>query len=348
MKRIAVIEAVRGFAASYVLSGHLVEVNFHHSAGWTVLFRFGQEAVIVFFILSGFVIMHSTDAHADKSFRAYLRRRFFRIYPIFLLALAVSYVLSRTWSFDARSLLGNLLMLQDVSFEKPGVLFGTFEHNLPLWSLSYEWWFYMMFFPLYRFVRENAQLPIVAVASILAVIAYNASHFQPFLFVAYFPLWWAGVEIARAEVHQKPIPFGRILAALSLLGLTFAAYVMAAIVAAQPVSPGLHPALELRHTLAAVAIVSGFFVYRRFRLRGLGTVVMPFAAVAPISYGIYALQWPVVRSAVTASLPPYWRLIFEAIAVIALAYIAEAITRQLVWHVQKRFKEPAGTSARAL
>ena len=239
-------------------------------------------------------------------------------------------------------------MLQDVTFEKPGVLFETFEHNLPLWSLSYEWWFYMMFFPLYRFVRERAQLPIVAVASILAVIAYNASHFQPFLFVAYFPLWWAGVEIARAEADKKAIPFVRILAVLSLLALTFAAYVMAAMVAGQPVHLGLHPALELRHTLAAVAIVSGLFAYRHFRLRSLSAVMMPFAAIAPISYGIYALQWPVVRSAVAASLPPYWRLVFEAIAVIALASIAEVISRQLVWCVQKRFKEPARNSARAI
>jgi peptidoglycan/LPS O-acetylase OafA/YrhL len=347
VKRIVLVEAVRGFAAAYVFAGHLIEVNFHHSGGWTLLFRFGQEAVIIFFVLSGFVIMHSTDAHADKSFRGYLSRRFLRIYPIFLLALALSYALSRRWTLDAGSLIGNVLMLQDVKFEKPGVMFGTFEGNLPLWSLSYEWWFYMMFFPLYRLVAERAQLLVVTAASIVAVVGYNATHFQPLLFVAYFPLWWAGVELARAEARKEPIPFARIAASLAFLALTFAAYVIAAMAAGHLINFGLHPALELRHALAGIAIVAATFVYRRFQIEAADRIVRPFAVIAPISYGIYALQWPVLKSIRTASLPSPVQLAFGVLAVIAVAYIAEMASRQLVMRLRRRIDRPVSTSAGA-
>lgn len=77
MKKIAYIEAVRGFAATYVFVGHLVLNNFSEMAHWTILFHFGQEATMVFFVLSGFVIMYSTELSADKSFCAYIGRRFF-------------------------------------------------------------------------------------------------------------------------------------------------------------------------------------------------------------------------------------------------------------------------------
>lgn len=344
MKRIVVVEAVRGFAASYVLVGHL----FPHTAGWTVLFRFGQEAVIIFFVLSGFVIMHSTLAHPDKSFHGYLARRVVRIYPIFLMALALSYALSATWTLDAGALIGNLLMLQDSSFAKPGVLFETFEGNSPLWSLSYEWWFYMMFFPLYRFVDARAHLPIVTAAAVLAVIAYNAIHVQPLLFIAYFPLWWAGVEIARARASGKPIPFGRILASLGLLAATFAVYLLDAMAAGQPFRFGLHPALELRHALAGIAVVAAAFAYRRCRPWRLDRFATPFAAIAPISYGIYALQWPILTSDAANSLPFYVRLPFGLLTVVAVAYAAESASRHFVMRLHRRIERPTGASVETI
>ena len=41
-----------------------------------------------------------------------------------------------------------MLMLQDRSYAKPGVWVSLVGGNAPLWSLSYEWWFYMAYFPM--------------------------------------------------------------------------------------------------------------------------------------------------------------------------------------------------------
>jgi peptidoglycan/LPS O-acetylase OafA/YrhL len=58
------------------------------------LFRFGQEAVMLFFLLSGFVIYYSFSLGKDKSFQGYFQRRWLRIYPIFIFALLIGRCLS--------------------------------------------------------------------------------------------------------------------------------------------------------------------------------------------------------------------------------------------------------------
>ena len=53
------LEGVRGFAALYVLIHHLSHPLIGQSGLKALPFRFGQEAVIVFFLISGFVIEYS-------------------------------------------------------------------------------------------------------------------------------------------------------------------------------------------------------------------------------------------------------------------------------------------------
>jgi len=59
------IEAIRGFAAIYVIIGHIVLLynpqNFFPQIGFLIktAFSFGHQAVILFFIVSGFSIVHN-------------------------------------------------------------------------------------------------------------------------------------------------------------------------------------------------------------------------------------------------------------------------------------------------
>jgi peptidoglycan/LPS O-acetylase OafA/YrhL len=204
---------------------------------------------------------------ADKSFGTYIGRRFFRIYPIFLLALATSYALATGWSLDLSTMVGNLLMLQDFTNGKPGVLFGTFAGNVPLWSLSYEWWFYLMFFPLYSYVPDRMQMLAVTTAGVFAATLYNFLHFQPLLFIAYFPIWWSGVEIGRAIAHHTHIPVLRVVASLGALCATFALFVVLFWEEGHRLSLGIHPFLEFRHAAAALTFVTCLFIYRRYNTR---------------------------------------------------------------------------------
>src|SRR3954449_2965516 len=89
------LEALRGFAAIYVVIYHLLMPVKLQVAGFDLLFlfRFGQEAVILFFLLSGFVIKYSFERSKDKSFKSYFLKRFTRIYIPLIFILVLSYVL---------------------------------------------------------------------------------------------------------------------------------------------------------------------------------------------------------------------------------------------------------------
>ena len=336
-EKLVLADAVRGFAASYVFLGHLILSYFPRTEKWTLLFAFGQEGVMLFFLLSGFVIMYSMETGADKSFGRYFGRRFFRIYPIFLLALALSYALvPNAMGIDRKTLVGNLLMLQDFSYGKPGVIVDTFNGNVPLWSLSYEWWFYLMFFPIYRFVPAQNQLLFVSAMSVCATVLYNLVEFQPFLFVSYFPIWWTGVEIGRSTAQKTPVPIFRIFASLGVVCLVFGLFFLLALRDGQDLRPGIHPILEFRHASAALLFVFALAVYRQFSASCLDKMILPFAILSPISYGIYVLHYPIVNSSAALSLPLGMRIPVVIFAVIAAAWFAEILYQQFILKLKSR------------
>jgi peptidoglycan/LPS O-acetylase OafA/YrhL len=196
--KITKLESVRGFAAIYVMLSHLSSNYLRARHTWVGQpFRFAQEGVLLFFLLSGFVIYYSWHEHTGvKNFGHFFYKRFRRIYPIFVLSLVVAYgVTCIAKGFQPPrfgELLRNLLMTQ--GFENdPGWQAHAYMDNGPLWSLSYEWWFYMMFYPLYRFVPEAAQKYVVLVLSLIGVAGAEIAPNIFFHILASFPLWWAGV-----------------------------------------------------------------------------------------------------------------------------------------------------------
>jgi peptidoglycan/LPS O-acetylase OafA/YrhL len=92
------LDLVRGAAAVYVAVHHIVVAR-GWGTGLGFAFRFGEEAVIVFFLLSGFVIF-ANEADRIHDWASYYLRRFLRIYPPFLAALLVS--ASRYWMARSR------------------------------------------------------------------------------------------------------------------------------------------------------------------------------------------------------------------------------------------------------
>ena len=122
------LEAVRGAAAAYVAFGHITQAP---------IFRFGQEAVIVFFLLSGFVIEYSCSNKLAFGFKAYFKRRFIRIYSVLICLFLVAALIERPHVLSypfLKVLFGNLLMLQDFDLAKPNVIVPTLFAGA-LWSL---------------------------------------------------------------------------------------------------------------------------------------------------------------------------------------------------------------------
>jgi peptidoglycan/LPS O-acetylase OafA/YrhL len=104
--------------------------------------RAGGEWVVVFFVLSGFLVGGGVISKCLKGIfdlRLFVIDRVSRIWvpliPALLLTLGVA--LYCRLPVSVKDLVGNTLALQ-------GVFFRNFGHNEPLWSLSYEVWFYIM------------------------------------------------------------------------------------------------------------------------------------------------------------------------------------------------------------
>ena len=104
--------------------------------------RAGLEWVIVFFVLSGFLVGGGVISRCLKGtfdLRLFAIDRISRIWvpliPALLLTLGVAHYCELSASLW--DLLGNAFALQ-------GVFFKNFGHNEPLWSLSYEVWFYVL------------------------------------------------------------------------------------------------------------------------------------------------------------------------------------------------------------
>ena len=79
------------------------------------------------------------------SYGSFLRKRFLRIYPAFLISLLISTVLSVHWNwvkFEAAAFCENLLLLNGLN----GVAgINVPAYNCVTWSLFYEFAFYLVF-----------------------------------------------------------------------------------------------------------------------------------------------------------------------------------------------------------
>lgn len=292
------LEAIRGFSALYVVLFHLLPQKIH-AFGFNIgfFFRFGSEAVIMFFILSGFVIRYSWEKTPNKTFKTFFLKRFTRIYiPLFIIFL-LAYILKcyAQGGFanpDLKTLSGNLCMLQDVISLKPNVISATYMGNGVLWSLSYEWWFYMLFFILFDRVKSSKLNFWVNILTVVAAISYL---FYPFILnriVMYFAIWWVGVRFAdtylKGEIHTfKSIKKHAYIMLLILGVLSVNLYINFKYTKVYDYPLVAFPFVELRHfTFAFIAMLAGI-IWNKINWFGFNTLFGVFKYVAPFSYMIY-------------------------------------------------------------
>jgi peptidoglycan/LPS O-acetylase OafA/YrhL len=333
--KLAALESVRGIAAFYVFLHHYAHFVLEESyPRFARLFVLGQPAVMVFFLMSGFVIQYSTDVPGESpGFNEYFIRRFRRIYPLFLIAMALAYagqcVMQHQWLVPGMGdLLCNLFMLQDGG-TKPGVWASPFMGNSPLWSLSYEWFFYMAFFPIFAGLRRApwAQKYVVTTLSLLGYFAYFRLPNPIFLFLMYFVMWWAGVELAREYQATERVTFRKqafqigSIAALSLLWY----FQVKAARAAGNSSPWEHPALEFRHFVTTLALLVGGLAWYRLGARGFSWLLGWGRHLAPVSYALYICHVPVIDfcKGVRLTGSPWLDFVWVCPATLGLAYWLE-------------------------
>jgi len=291
MKKLDILEAIRGGTALYVFLGHFIIGSFIGNTNpFSIFLRFGQEAVILFFLMSGFVIQLSYKKK-QIPFLKYLKKRFFRIYPLFLISilLVLCYRLLIGLPIETKTLFGNLFMLQDMGSLKPGTIVDTFG-NSALWSLSYEWWFYMLFIPISSFKNKNTVAIIIVVLSALVYFIYPI---QLFRWPMYFGIWWSGVVLADLYLN-KELSFKNILKKIICPFLLLPSLFLIFTSLTKPFdSVGVHPLLEIRHFGSAIIFIVIAVVWKNFNWIGF-PFFKPLEKIAPFSYGLYVLHLPLI------------------------------------------------------
>jgi len=189
IQRITHIEGLRAYLAFWVVLDHILGASGYTYSLVTGVAQFicsGWYAVDVFIIISGFVIFYLLD-HKPESYRCFITRRFFRLWPLFFLLFFISIFISKislvnissfAKAFPASPVAGNGVEVIESWWENLWVhialhvpmLHGLVPNRLvdmspdaflgPAWSISLEWQFYLLAPFLFLWVRSGRGFPI--------------------------------------------------------------------------------------------------------------------------------------------------------------------------------------------
>lgn len=300
--RLEKLESVRGLAAFYVFIHHYVHCN-PQLAHLQRFFIFGQTAVMVFFILSGFVIYYSSvGKDADFSVRDYLVRRVRRIYPAYILVMLLGWVIGciayREWNdFDLKNFVGNVLMLQDKWH--PYAWFAPYGGNSPLWSLSYEWWFYLFFVPTYFLFKGHAkrQQFFAITISLAGFGTFMLAPNQLSIMASYFVMWWSGVELAREYMAIGRVSWRQQLTSIVALTLMTVLWTVVAYTQWKETAVfdrGIYPFVQMQHFFTVLLMVVGSIAWFKLRFVLFAQTIGVFKVLSPVSYVLYIIHLPLI------------------------------------------------------
>lgn len=323
------INALRTIAAVFVVFEHVRAMFFRdysdveHSPVAAVFYfgtALGNEAVMVFFVLSGFWVGMSVlkDYDLDRfNWVSYAIRRLTRLWIVLIPAIALTAVCvyvglalfpdsgpytgnpayhdlapadlaDRSGWVDA---LGNVFFVQTLHVP----VFGT---NSPLWSLAYEFWYYALF-PLLLAVFVKGSSTLTRVGSAVAIVAVSILVGPTVL--AYFAVWLLGAALAFWKDHVGAFMLARSTwvrsamcwSAVALLGISLVVH------QAKLVPAPIAVALLSAATALLIATLINDFSDGGWPRRLAG----PVHRYADVSYTLYLTHAPLLLLFTAAALP---------------------------------------------
>lgn len=221
--RLAFADGLRGLAALWVVLYHLAEG--HHIDKLVaaipnlslILFDAGHLGVAIFFVLSGFVMMHiMSPYHVDKPYAGrFLLRRLIRLSPpyyfaifvaVFFLVLKSKLVGGDVHIPSLREILIHMIYAQDYAKLPP--------INMSFWTLGVEVQFYFAFIAIMlladwlrrRFNLLDARLYVLGITALISLAwTFDLIHtkFWPGGFIAFWYSFMAGALVSLAISNKK-------------------------------------------------------------------------------------------------------------------------------------------------
>lgn len=298
--RLNSLTGMRIFAAVWVMLLHFRQVSEDRTWEIPLIDRFvlsGQYAVDLFFVLSGFILSHVyftqfASGLTRPTFRSFISYRFARLYPVHIVTFAIMVVL-----FFGQSILTGTSTAQDSGRYSVGVFFSTLTMthawwgsgttqtpNVPAWSISAEWFAYLLF-PLLclAIVRLRGFAPLVfTLAGVGLALLWHATDDNALVRVmAGFLVGMATYRFARHAERLATLPWlGTVVLALVVVWATVG-------------GARLEIGILLFAALILVLSSERDWLCRIFALRWM-------VYLGEVSYAVYMVHW-VVRVIVRAA-----------------------------------------------
>ena len=286
------LDALRFGAAFAVFVSHFSTGRISGGLFWQ--FDGGRTAVLVFFVLSGFVIAWVSETR-ERTLEEYGLSRVARLYsviiPAFLLTAALDSVGK---AIDPRLYgpeWGHSMAHPMIDYALSAVFLGESwtirvlpGFNVPYWSLNYEAWYYVLFAAAI-FLRGRPRIAAVIVAALLAG--------PRILFL--LPVWLMGVAAWRLRA-ELPLRLGRSLVIVCLAGFIALEAFGGERLFGHPSSRWLPPDFSA-YDFVLGALVALFII-------GLANVQLPMPrarferlvrGLAGTSFGLYLLHYPLLN-----------------------------------------------------
>jgi N-acetylglucosaminyldiphosphoundecaprenol N-acetyl-beta-D-mannosaminyltransferase len=302
------LDLLRSLAVLLVFVGHLML-----TAGVRGLGDVGYFGVLLFFVHTSLVLMLSMERlglTGGKLYFAFLIRRFFRIYPLSVLAVlsalafhfpSVSWVsgyLETGW----RENLSNIFLVQNIT--RSGSVLAV------LWSLPFEFQMYAILPLLFIFMRRSQSLRVAMLTWVAGVVIASLEYIvrsggdMDFILTRYAPCFLAGVIAWRAMTSRNKSSPGW-LWIVFLIALVASYRIVDAIRVYGPGSLGaLHTGLRSDHRIWWPQYLD---LVRDWVFSGVTGLAIPLFAqigskginlfsrlVARYSYGIYICHIPIL------------------------------------------------------
>lgn len=308
------LDLIRAVAAWAVMCGHLRAlffVDFAQLQSPSFLLKtayfvtgFGTEAVLVFFVLSGFLISSAIFGRLAKgswSWRDYAIDRASRLYVVLIPGLLFGFLWDKLGStifassgmyshplqsfasavvqnrMGGGTFVGNLLFLQTIVCQ-------PFGSNGPLWSLANEFWYYVLF-PVLLAAGIACIARSVLRALALTILAVAVAGFVGWHILVGFPIWLAGTALVVAY-RNRPLTSK---AWLTVYVLVSVSALSLCLVAARTGK------LAVLGSNLAVGIAFALFLFGVLHLNfgAGGSVYLRMTHVlAGFSYSLYVLHFP--------------------------------------------------------
>lgn len=253
MINLKALDALRGVLALYVMAGHARWLLWQGHAAWVSEphawwanglahasrgLIFGREAVMVFFVVSGFFIhfrmagLLAPDRSVESfSVKTFILRRAHRLLPPYALALLLTVLFDLAgrhgWPSLYHGISGDLAL--DAEFARKGYSWASvvpallllpsslshdFGTNGPLWSLAFEVLFYS-FYPFWLWVRQRSfAVAFLAVPALCFLVVLLGLPGFCGSVLSEYSVWLGGAALAEMVVHRRGRPSSRSIPAV--------------------------------------------------------------------------------------------------------------------------------------